>query len=381
MQGQVSRITEGPPERLPALDALLASAATELRAAARLLAAHLDDPGGAEAIARLRQVAEALERAGQRPVGPSHRARPAGVVRLLVADDEVDARMVLEQLLEPDYEVIGAGDGQAALEAASAEQPDLILLDLNMPRLDGLQVLERLRADPDTAEIPVILVSARTEPALKARALDLGAVDYLQKPYAVRELRARVERTLRLVRHQAALRAQAHTDALTGLANRRAFSARLGEEFKRARRYHTPLTCVMADLDHLKAINDELGHPAGDQAIAMVAEVLRHELRETDFGARFGGDEFGVLLPHTDAEAGRAYAERVCARLERADLQVDGRRVALRVSLGVACVTQAAGETAEDLVQAADAAMYQAKRAGGGRVVLADQAAPPVRVH
>jgi len=241
-----------------------------------------------------------------------------------------------------------------------------------MPRLDGFQVLERLRADPATVNIPVLVVSARSENAIKVRGLDLGAVDYLQKPFSDRELRARVERTLRFVRSQSALRALAQTDALTGLANLRAFRARVEDEVKRAHRYRTPLTCVMADLDALKPINDELGHAAGDRAIAAVAAIIREELRETDFGARYGGDEFVVLLPHTAAEEGRILAERVCSRLRDTELDLGPRRLSVRASFGVACLPVEEGTaTADELVRAADAALYAAKRAGRGRVAVA----------
>jgi diguanylate cyclase (GGDEF)-like protein len=355
-------------------EALLALAASELRSAAGLLGAPGDDPGRDQGAHRLRRMAEYLEHAMQPAVPEPRDPRPGagpGRPRLLVVDDDVDTREALQMLLDPEYEVITARDGQEALDAALQGQPDVILLDLNMPRLDGFQVLERLRADPATVNIPVLVVSARSENAVKVRGLDLGAVDYLQKPYALSELRARVERTLRLLRSQAALREQAQTDALTGLGNLRAFRARLDEESKRARRYHTPLTCVMADVDQLKPINDELGHAAGDRAIAAVAAVLREELRETDFGARYGGDEFVVLLPQTGAEEGRVYAERVCARLRQTELLVGDRRVALTASLGVACSTPENDEGAEALVRAADAALYVAKRAGGGRLSMA----------
>lgn len=358
-------------------DALVGAAAAELRGAAAVLEAAAD--GGdepAEEAARLRLLADDLDRAAHPP--PAEPRAPAprqggARARLVIADDEPDAREALSLVLEPDYEVLVASDGLEAVDLARAERPDVVLLDVSMPRLDGFQALERLRADPATAEIPVIFVSGRSDDAVKVRSLDLGAVDYLQKPFSERELRARVERTLRLMRSHTALRELAQTDALTGLANLRAFRARIDEEVKRARRYRTPLTCVMADMDQLKPINDELGHAAGDRAIAAVAAVLRHELRETDFGARYGGDEFVVLLPHTTAEEGRVFAERACARLRETVLEVGGRRLPLGASFGVACLTSDTGEDApEALVHAADAALYAAKRAGRGRVALAE---------
>jgi diguanylate cyclase (GGDEF)-like protein len=360
-------------------DALVATAAAELRAAAAYLAGdgRAADHGGPEA-SRLTGMAEDLERslrvAGE-PRAP-RRARAQGApARLLVVDDEADAREVLAEALSPEYEVVAASNGEEAVEAARAEHPDVVLMDLTMPKLDGLQALERLRADPATADIPVIFVSGQSDDAIKVRSLDLGAVDYLQKPFSERELRARVERTLRLVRSQLALRELAQTDPLTGLANLRAFRARLEEEVKRARRYRTPLTCVMADMDHLKPVNDQLGHAAGDRAIAAVASVLREELRETDFGARYGGDEFVVLLPHTSAEEGRVFAERACARLHGTELELGGRRIPVGASFGVACLPEGAELGPEALLRAADDALYAAKRAGRGRVVLGDIAA------
>jgi diguanylate cyclase (GGDEF)-like protein len=361
-------------------DALVTAAATELRVAAEaFLATTLPAPQEhrAQEARRLIQVAEELERATNRPASAEERTalrlRRAGPrPRVLVADDEPDAREALALLLAPDHEVIVAADGEAAVDRARAEHPDVVLMDLLMPRMDGLQALERLRADPATSDIPVIFVSGRGDDAVKVRSLDLGAVDFLQKPFSERELRARVDRTLRFVRTQTQLRELAQTDPLTGLANLRAFRARLDEEVKRARRYRTPLACVMADMDQLKPVNDELGHAAGDRAIAAVAAVIREELRETDFGARYGGDEFVVLLPHTGAEEARVFAERVCARLKRAELEIAGRRVQIGASFGVACLPDDAPDgVPEELVHAADAALYQAKRAGRGRVLVA----------
>jgi diguanylate cyclase (GGDEF)-like protein len=356
-------------------EALVASAAAELRHASALLAQG-GEAGAAQESARLRRLAEDLERALRPAIEAKplrRRLRQDVRPRLLVVDDEPDAREALLEVLEPEYDVLTAPDGEAAVEVAREEHPDVVLMDLFMPRLDGLQALERLRGDASTSDIPVIFVSGHGDDAMKVKSLDLGAVDYLQKPFSERELRARVERTLRLVRSHTALREAAQTDALTGLANLRALRARIEEEVKRARRYHTPLTCVMADMDQLKPINDELGHAAGDRAIAAVAAVIREELRETDFGARYGGDEFVLLLPHTAADEGRVFAERVCTRLHETVLEVSGRRIALGASFGVACLVDDLREDAtEVLVRAADAALYAAKRSGRGRVAVAE---------
>ncbi|HYG66016.1 MAG TPA: diguanylate cyclase [Anaeromyxobacteraceae bacterium] len=365
-------------ESLLRRDTMLATATSELRGAAEILLGAAPPPDvRADEARRLFQIADDLERA-TRPGSPETRPAPrprrtAGQrPRLLVVDDDADVRESLKLLLEDEYEVLLAEDGEAGLEVANAEHPDVVLMDIVMPRLDGFEALERLRSDASTGDIPVIFVSGRGDDAIKVRSLDLGAVDFLQKPFSERELRARVERTLRLVRSQTQLRELAQTDPLTGLANLRAFRARVEEEVKRARRYRTPLTCVMADMDNLKPINDELGHAAGDRAIAAVAAVIRDELRETDFGARYGGDEFVVLLPHTTAEEGRIFAERVCTRLKETLVELGGRRIPLGASFGVACLCDEGPEDAEEaLVRDADAALYAAKRAGRGRVAVA----------
>ncbi len=291
--------------------------------------------------------------------------------RVLVVEDEADVREALVQLLENDCRVTTAADGEEGVRIARMDPPELVLMDLVMPRMDGFGAVEALRADPTTSEVPVILISARGDDLTRAKGLDLGAVDFLQKPFSERELKARIERTLRMTRRQTQLRELAQTDTLTGLANLRAFRMRLEEEVKRARRYHTSLTCVMADVDNLKPLNDQLGHAAGDRAIGAVADLVRTELRETDFCARYGGDEFVVLLPHTTAAEGRVFAERVRARLRQTAVEAGGRRLPLSVSFGVSQLDPDAGEDASDsLVLRADEALYAAKRAGRDQVAV-----------
>jgi diguanylate cyclase (GGDEF)-like protein len=293
----------------------------------------------------------------------------SGRPRLLVVEDDDASREALAEALADRYDVEPAADGVAGVEAARARRPDLVLMDLYLPRLDGFSALETLRSDPTTSDVPVILVSGRGDDLTRARSLDLGAVDFLQKPFSERELRARIERTLRLARRQSQLQALAETDALTGLANRRAFRSRLAQEVKRAGRYGTALACLMVDLDHLKPVNDQYGHAAGDRAIAALAAVLRSELRETDFGARYGGDEFVILLPHTTAAEGRALAERICERVRGTAIEAAGHAVPLGASFGIAELPEGPPEeAAEALLRHADAALYEAKGTGRARV-------------
>ena len=366
--------------------------ARDLGSRARLLCSSAQFTAEQEQLARsLEEDARSLSELAEEVLGTRERAspgvppgapaapdlsRPASPARprLVLAEDDPDDRSLLESTLSRDYEVFAVESGAQALLAASAEPPDLLLLAVSVTGPEGLAVLEALRTDPATVEVPVILLSALADDVTRVRALDLGAADFLQKPVSLGELRARIDRTLRLTRRQRRLRALAQTDALTGLANVRAFRGRLEDEVRRARRYGTPLTCIMADMDHLKPVNDELGHAAGDRAISAVADVIRAELRTTDLGARYGGDEFVLLLPHTTAAEGQVLADRLCARLAATTLEAFGRAISLKASFGVAEITQA-DETAGELVRRADEALYTAKRAGRGLVAV--HAKPP----
>ena len=290
---------------------------------------------------------------------------------ILVVEDDEDARAVLEELLRDRYDVEAVGDGESAVKRAKELLPDLVLLDLFLPGLDGFGALTGLRRDAKTAEVPVIFLSAQGDAETKSQGLSLGAADYLAKPFSAQELMARVDRTLRLTAQKEHFRALAQTDGLTGLPNFRSFHARLEEEVARADRYSHPLACAMVDLDGLKQINDRLGHAAGNRAILALADAVREELRDTDFAARYGGDEFVVLLPQTNAQAAGLFAERLRRRLlavsEQAGLPV-------RASIGVAALTPdevAGSDAAEDLLRRADEQLYKAKRSGRDRVEIA----------
>jgi len=346
------------------------------QARARLL--EVDAESIADLAEELLRVGAGIAAPGGAPdlLGTGSSTGPGKRPRILLAEDDTEEREAVEAGLEADYEVVSVVDGHQALASARLDVPDLVMLDLRLPGLDGLGVLDALRGDIATSEVPVILLSGQADDATRVRALDLGAADFIQKPISLGELRARMERTLRHTRRQTHLRALAQTDVLTGLANLRAFRERLDDEVRRARRYGTALTCIMADMDHLKPVNDAFGHGAGDRAIATVADVLRSQLRATDLGARYGGDEFVLLLPHTGASDGRILAERLCARLATTDLAIGDRKVSVRTSFGVAELEPGDGEDGGvGLLQRADEALYAAKRSGRGRVEV--QAEPP----
>ena len=301
------------------------------------------------------------------PAASGRRQKPL----ILVVEDDEDARMVLTELLRPRYDVDAVGDGETALKRAAELNPDLVLLDLFLPGMDGFGALTGLRRNSKTADTPVIFLSAQGDAETKSQGLSLGAADYLAKPFSEQELMARVDRTLKLTAQKEHFRALAQTDGLTGLPNFRSFHARLEEEVSRAHRYGHPLACAMVDLDGLKEINDKLGHAAGNRAIVALADAVREELRDTDFAARYGGDEFVVLLPQTNETQGAQFAERLRRRLVEVSQDAG---LPVRGSIGVAAVNAGeldSADAAEDLLRRADEALYRAKRSGRDRVEVA----------
>jgi len=344
--------------------------------AASAIEAGADDAGGSpdevarRVAARLRapKVARAEEVPAAEPAAASgRRQKPL----ILVVEDDEDARLVLTELLRPRYDVDAVGDGETALKRAAELNPDLVLLDLFLPGMDGFGALTGLRRNLKTADTPVIFLSAQGDAETKSQGLSLGAADYLAKPFSEQELMARVDRTLKLTAQKEHFRALAQTDGLTGLPNFRSFHARLEEEVSRAHRYGHPLACAMVDLDGLKEINDKLGHAAGNRAIVALADAVREELRDTDFAARYGGDEFVVLLPQTNESQGAQFAERLRRRLIEVSQDAG---LPVRGSIGVAAVSAEeldSMEAAEDLLRRADDALYRAKRSGRDRVEVA----------
>ncbi|SES88860.1 diguanylate cyclase [Stigmatella erecta] len=305
---------------------------------------------------------------------------------VLIIEDDAGVQESLSDLLLARFEVLTASDADVGMELAREHRPDLILLDRFLPSGDGLSVLEALQGDARTDCVPVIFLTGDADEATLERCLEMGAVDFIHKPASARELMARIDRALRQSEQQHRLRVLAQTDGLTGLANFRSLTLRLEEEFRRALRYQYPLSVVVIDLDHLKAINDGMGHDVGNRAILALSTHLKNNLRESDFAARFGGDEFVALLPHQTAAEAAAFAERIRAGLRNVVVQrSDGRPApfGLSVSVGIADHSpEAPRENTDALLKAADAALYVAKREGRDRVVVHSTAAevhpPPV---
>lgn len=298
---------------------------------------------------------------------------------VLVIDDSEDIhRLLRARLKDEDVEIFDAADGPSGIEAARRLRPDLILLDVEMPGLGGFDVCRELKNDPATTPIPIIFLTGVSDPAERVKGLELGAVDYVIKPFDFAELRARVRASLRTVRYQKLLEQRAQIDGLTGLWNRVYFDQRLHEVLSGCRRYGGPVSLVMVDIDHFKRVNDTFGHPFGDRVLERVAEVLRSGVRPSDVPCRYGGEEFAIILPETDEAGGAELAERLRARIAESRWHSQNPSFVVTASFGVG--SSSGGEdvsmAADQIVLEADAALYRAKRAGRNRVCVAGRPDP-----
>ena len=296
--------------------------------------------------------------------------------RVLLVDDQPGCALIVQRILQPDYAVITVYSGEQALDFCRTQPlPELILLDIAMPGMDGLQVCRRLKADPRTQAIPVLFVTAQSAPEEESAALAAGGVDFITKPVNHAVVRARVRTHLLLKRHSDQLRASALHDGLTGLANRRHFDAALIQSWRDGQRQRQSLALYMIDIDYFKQYNDRYGHPAGDACLRQVAQTLqRHMGRAHDLLARFGGEEFVCLLPGMTRQAAQAKAQALCDSVAALQLEHAASPVIpwVTISVGVAVWSFDQDGQPAQLLAAADAALYAAKQAGRNRAVLAE---------
>jgi two-component system cell cycle response regulator len=300
---------------------------------------------------------------------------------ILVADDEPVNRTLIERLLVREgYHVLAARNGSEAVEQARSALPDLVLLDMMMPEMDGLDACRLIKETEATHDIPIIFLSARGETEMKVSALSLGADDYISKPFEADELIARVHVAIRLKRERDQLRmsaeeasmraeqaqARAMTDALTGLLNRYGLQHTLAREHAEARRYQRPLSCILIDLDKFKTINDTYGHAIGDLTLQQVAGILREAVRASDTVFRYGGEEFLVLLPETDLEGAIALADKIREVAASRPFGDGGHVFNLTLSAGASSLCT--DESGHDMIARADMALYHAKEQGRNRV-------------
>lgn len=297
-------------------------------------------------------------------------ATPPRRPRLLVVDDQVINIQALYQAFSADHQVLMATGGEQALALCASKQPDLVLLDVVMPGMDGHEVCRRLKADPATRDIPVIFVTAHSDEAAETLGLELGAVDFISKPINPKIVRARVGTHLTLKAQSDLLRQWVYIDGLTGVFNRRHFDERFQSEWNRAARHGHALSVVLIDVDHFKRFNDRYGHQTGDACLRRIATTLAAGLRRPgDLLARYGGEEFVCVLPETPLEGAMQVAEHLGQLVFDQGIAHALSEVAqvVTVSLGV-CANSVPGITrAEDLLREADAQLYRAKSQGRHR--------------
>ena len=291
---------------------------------------------------------------------------------VLIIDDSSDVhRLLRARLRHEDIELVSAESSRQGLQAAQTLRPAMILLDLEMPDLDGFELLRHLKNTPATLDIPVIVVSGLQSAQDKVMAFDLGAVDYITKPFNLTELRVRVRSALKMHRLVQMLAQCAQLDGLTGLWNRAYFDKRWSDEIAAALRHGRPLSLAMLDVDQFKSINDTYGHPTGDSVLQGLAKILQRECRQEDVACRYGGEEFALIMPDTQV----ADAVVVCERIRTALAGTSWARHPERnvtLSIGLSGSARAIDIAPTAWVEAADRNLYTAKRGGRNRLISSD---------
>ncbi|QDL56901.1 diguanylate cyclase [Rhodoferax aquaticus] len=310
---------------------------------------------------------------------------PAIKPKILIVDDQPINVQALHQVFADGYQIFMATRGEQALSVCASKQPDLVLLDVEMPGMDGFEVCERLRADPLTRDIPVIFVTAHRDEASETRGLELGAVDFISKPFNPNIVRARVKTQLTLKAQADLLRSWAYLDGLTGICNRRHFDEQLKAEWERSLREKTPLSVLMLDVDFFKRYNDRYGHQEGDKCLRLVACCIQSSLkRPADMAARYGGEEFVCLLPNTDLEGAMQLAHAVGQSVMDLSIPHSDSLVAPVITISIGACAKPAELTSvvphaaaqeptppslEDLMRKADGHLYAAKVAGRNKAL------------
>ncbi|MBF0190571.1 MAG: PleD family two-component system response regulator [Magnetococcales bacterium] len=298
-------------------------------------------------------------------------SRETAPTTVLVIDDEPTNIEVLANLLQPDHRVLFTTDPGKALAMAEQKDPDLILMDVIMPGMDGYEVCRRLKKHPTTRDIPVIFVTAMGEEQFETIGFEAGGVDYITKPIKPHLLRARVQTHIDLKRKNDLLKRLASIDGLTGIPNRRSLDEFLFQEWHRGVRHETRLSAMLIDVDYFKRFNDSRGHQAGDQCLRQLAEALTRSLeRKTDLVARYGGEEFACVLPETPLQGAIHTAEKIqqavaALAIPHPDSAVSG---IVTLSMGVVSITPRRGVEPEELLNAADRLLYLAKQSGRNQI-------------
>jgi len=297
-----------------------------------------------------------------------------GKLMILLVDDAPTNIQMLNETLKDGYHLFFATSGRDALRIASESLPDLILLDVIMPDMDGYEVCRKLKADPILRNVPIIFITAMNQQEDEAIGLELGAVDYITKPFNPTIVRLRIRNQIELKRQRDLLARLSHLDGLTAIPNRRALDEALEREWRRGTRSLKPLSLLMIDIDHFKAYNDNCGHLAGDDCLRSFAQSLKIPLgRAADFVGRYGGEEFLAILPETDEKGAMIVAREIQEGVAELAIPHPASPLGTVVTASIGIATAVASREHEHtwLLQGADSALYQAKQEGRNRIVAA----------
>jgi len=289
---------------------------------------------------------------------------------ILIVDDTVSNLDILIDLLD-EYDIIDTTNGADALAITNEERIDLILLDIMMPKMDGYEVCKQLKENPNTKDIPIIFITAKTDEESIEKAYEIGGADYVTKPFKPKELLARVKKELQIQELMEKLRMAALTDSMTKLYNRAYFAETSINYINLAERDKTPISVIMLDIDKFKNINDTYGHDVGDKVIIALAKLLQDNKRNSDIVCRYGGEEFTILLPNTSKEGAKQLAEIIRKNCENTIIRSSlDEEVHFSISLGIADIDPIQHRAIEIALKHADDALYRAKNSGRNRVEI-----------
>ena len=289
---------------------------------------------------------------------------------LIVEDTPSDFERLQKILEKQNYIITHAPDGKTAFALLEEEPPDLVVLDIFLPDTDGFEICKHIRQYEDFASLPILFYTSSNNLDNKLLGLKLGASDFLVKGSDEREIIIRIQNLLDLKKVYDELLRLSVIDSLTHVYNRRYFQQRLMDEFERARRYKRDFCCVIIDVDHFKNINDSHGHPIGDIVLKKIAASLRYNIRATDVVCRYGGDEFGLILPETNFEGAYTLVERIANILCKKDVGKENLPIFITLSCGISSYLEGRALVMDELVTQADVALYNSKRQGRDQISL-----------
>lgn len=325
-----------------------------------------------------------MEKMKSKTTDPGENQRPKELI-LIVDDVPQNVQVVCNILGAKNYKIAIAQSGKKALEMVEKVIPDLILLDVTMPEMDGFEVCRRLNQSARTRDIPIIFLTARTETENVLKAFEIGAVDYVTKPFNSAELMARVrthlelkrtreeliKRNKELIKTKKDLEISALTDPLTKLLNRRAILTHIQYEKNRFERNRTPFTLILGDIDGFKGFNDKYGHECGDYVLVSVAQIMKSLVRKVDSVARWGGEEFLLLLPDTGLEGGHTTAEKIRQAISHHTFTHNQTTLAVTMTFGVSTYAYTCSRDIDDCIRSVDLAMFEGKQKGKNCIVTA----------